>query len=96
MCIDAGNPGASLGEELMSVPLDPGNIWGENVRVNMVDYSWWVRYFDGRHPQAELGGATQVSAGETPAIPGDLDRDGVMGLGDLWVLVNDWLIKKQL
>ena len=70
-----------------------GDINNDGV-VNMLDYSWWVRYFEGRHPQAELGGATQSSAGETSALPGDLDRDGVVGLGDLWLLVGEWLRKK--
>ena len=37
-CIDAGNPGSSLGEELLSVPPDPNNEWGENLRINMGAY----------------------------------------------------------
>ncbi|MHC4361042.1 MAG: right-handed parallel beta-helix repeat-containing protein, partial [Planctomycetota bacterium] len=37
-CIDAGNPGCPLGNEPMSVPDDPNNIWGENIRINMGAY----------------------------------------------------------
>jgi parallel beta-helix repeat protein len=34
-CVDAGNPASSLGEELMSVPRDPNNLYGLNRRINM-------------------------------------------------------------
>jgi parallel beta-helix repeat protein len=34
LCIDAGNPGSALGDELLSVPDDPDNEWSENVRIN--------------------------------------------------------------
>jgi parallel beta-helix repeat protein len=37
-CIDAGNPGSPLGEELLSVPNDPNNEWGRNLRINMGAY----------------------------------------------------------
>ena len=34
-CIDAGDPASPLGDELMSVPRDPDNRYGLNVRINM-------------------------------------------------------------
>jgi hypothetical protein len=37
-CIDAGDPGSPLGDELMSVPRDPNNMFGVNLRINMGAY----------------------------------------------------------
>jgi len=37
-CIDAGNPGSPLGDEPLSVPADPNNDWGVNIRINMGAY----------------------------------------------------------
>jgi len=37
-CIDAGNPGAPLENELLTVPDDPNNEWGINLRINMGAY----------------------------------------------------------
>ncbi|MFC1636220.1 right-handed parallel beta-helix repeat-containing protein [Planctomycetota bacterium] len=34
-CVDAGNPASALGDELMSVPRDPNNRYGVNMRINM-------------------------------------------------------------
>jgi parallel beta-helix repeat protein len=34
-CIDAGDPASPLGDELISVPRDPDNRYGLNVRINM-------------------------------------------------------------
>jgi parallel beta-helix repeat protein len=34
-CIDAGDPASPLGNELMSVPRDPNNRYGLNMRINM-------------------------------------------------------------
>lgn len=34
-CIDAGDPASSLGNELVSVPRDPDNRYGINMRINM-------------------------------------------------------------
>jgi len=34
-CIDAGDPASPLGNELMSVPRDPDNRYGVNMRINM-------------------------------------------------------------
>ena len=37
-CVDAGDPDSPLGEELLSVPRDPNNEYGENLRINMGAY----------------------------------------------------------
>jgi hypothetical protein len=37
-CIDAGDPVYSLRNELMTIPRDPDNIWGHNLRINMGAY----------------------------------------------------------
>jgi len=90
-----GTPEASMSLSLVGNVAD---LNGDGV-VDWVDYAWMARYFDGRHPQAELGGATQGEAGETPAVQGeaggplaaDLDRDGVVGILDLWRFGQEWL-----
>ena len=38
LCIDAGDPSCPLGEEPMSVPRDPDNEYGVNLRINMGAY----------------------------------------------------------
>ena len=37
-CIDAGNPGYSLADELLVVPDDPNVQWAQNLRINMGAY----------------------------------------------------------
>ena len=37
-CIDAGDPDSPLRNELLSVPRDPDNEWGENLCINMGAY----------------------------------------------------------
>ena len=37
-CIDAGDPDSPLGDELLSIPRDPNNEYGVNLRVNMGAY----------------------------------------------------------
>ena len=38
LCIDAGDPASPLGDEPMSVPRDPNNEYGINLRINMGAY----------------------------------------------------------
>jgi len=76
-CIDAGNPGSPLGDELMSVPDDPNNEWGENLRINMGAY----------------GGTAEASmAPRGWALLSDLSNDGIVNFVDLALQVQDWLI----
>ena len=37
-CIDAGDPDSPLGDEPMSIPRDPDNEYGVNLRINMGAY----------------------------------------------------------
>ena len=37
-CIDAGDPGAAIGQELVTAPGDPNGPWNENIRINMGAY----------------------------------------------------------
>ncbi len=74
--IDAGNPGSPLGGELMSVPADPNNEWGTNLRTNMGAY----------------GGTAEASmAPHGWALLADLNNDGITNRLDLKALVEDWL-----
>jgi len=75
-CIDAGNPGTPLSDELLTVPVDLGNVWGENVRVNMGVY----------------GGTVEASMGPVGwGLLGDLNNDGVVNLLDYAFQAGDWL-----
>ena len=65
-----------LGEELMSVPVDPMNIWGVNLRVNMGVY----------------GGTAEASMGPWGwALLADLNNDGVVNLLDYSFQALGWL-----
>jgi parallel beta-helix repeat protein len=75
-CIDAGNPGCALGNELLSVPDDPNNEWGENLRINMGAY----------------GGTVEASMALPGwALLADLTNDGIVDFNDLAVFVEYWL-----
>jgi len=67
-----------LGEELLAVPVDPGNIWGENVRINMGAY----------------GGTAEASMGPVGwGLLSDLNNDGVVNLLDYSFQAAGWLMK---
>ena len=77
-CIDSGNPGSPLSEELMTVvPEDPYNDWGVNLRINMGAY--------GRTYQASM-------APYDWAFLGDLNNDRVVDWTDLSEQIGDWLV----
>lgn len=106
-CIDAGNPGLAPGDELISVPYDPENEWGENVRINMGAYGGTADASMGPHRWAILGDLTNDGsvdfsdmaslAGDwlSSAVeqPGDLDRDGIVDTVDLAQFGYDWLLE---
>ncbi|HEX41716.1 MAG TPA: hypothetical protein ENN81_06600 [Phycisphaerales bacterium] len=74
-CIDAGAPGLSLGQEPLTVPDDPDNEWGRNVRIDMGAY----------------GGTSEASmAPHRWALPSDLSNDGIVNLADIATLLEDW------
>ena len=75
-CIDAGNPGSPLGKEPLSVPGDPDNQWGRNLRIDMGAY----------------GGTAQASIPPHGwAILSDLTNDGIVDFSDLENWTEDWL-----
>lgn len=104
-CIDAGNPGALLGEELLTIPDDPNRDWGENLRINMGAYGGtaqasmppydWTLLGDlsnnGTVGYEDLEG--QVGDWQTTASeqPGDLNRDGIVDMIDYRILAQDWM-----
>lgn len=107
-CIDTGNPGSDLGDELLSVPDDPDNEWGENLRINMGAYGGTAQA-----SMAPAGWALLADLNNDGVItlvdfaaqmkdwlmtgdeqPGDLNRDGVVNGIDLMILVEDWLKRK--
>jgi parallel beta-helix repeat protein len=74
--IDAGNPGSPLGEEPMTISDDPGNIYGQNLRIDM----------------GAFGGTAEASMPPHGwAILGDLTNDGVLDLFDLAPWAENWL-----
>lgn len=75
-CIDAGNPSLPLADEPTSVPDDPNNEWGQNLRINMGAY--------GRTPEASIPPYDW-------ALPADLTNDGTVDLADFARQAADWL-----
>jgi len=75
-CIDAGNPGSPLADEPVTIPDDPNNIWGQNLRINM----------------GAFGGTAEASMPPYGwAILGDLTNDGLVNLKDYAFQAADWL-----
>jgi len=105
LCIDAGDPSDPLGQEAVSVPADPNNEWGLNVRINLGAFGgtgqaslappgWALRADatnDGRVDFADL----QVYSTEWlegPAQQGaDCSRDGSVNLVDLAIMAGQWM-----
>jgi parallel beta-helix repeat protein len=106
-CIDAGNPGTPLDDELLTVPADPTNRWGKNTRVNMGAYgctsaasmpppNWAFRADldnDGTVDCRDLHQCVQNLALTGAEVPADLDRDGGVDLLDFASLALDWHLK---
>ena len=103
-CIDAGNPGSPLNEELLAIPDDPTNKWGINTRINMGVYGGTREASLAPHGWNLPGDLTNdgnvnmkdyaAQIQSWPAIdsqPGDLDRDGKVDTTDLTLLAKDWL-----
>ncbi|KPK74626.1 MAG: hypothetical protein AMJ79_13595 [Phycisphaerae bacterium SM23_30] len=104
-CIDAGNPGSLLGGEFLTLPEDPANKWGKNLRVNMGVYGgtaqasiapigWSLRADlnnDGTVNLLDYAHQLQDWYKKESALPGDLNRDGSVAFLDLYLLILDWL-----
>lgn len=104
-CIDAGNPGSPLGDELLTIPDDPNNDWGVNLRINMGAYGGTAQASmpphgwallgdlnnDGTIDFLDLAGQRQDWLKDGSEQPGDLNRDGVVNMLDFTKLAADWL-----
>jgi len=104
-CIDAGNPGSSLENELLSVPDDPNNIWGENIRINMGAYGGTAKASMPPYDWALLTDLTNDGIvnlqdyafqaadwlNSADYQPGDLNRDSLIDINDLALFMDDWL-----
>jgi predicted outer membrane repeat protein len=104
-CIDAGNPGSPLGDELLSIPDDPDNVWGENLRIDMgafggtaeasiPPYDWTLLADltnDGIVDLTDFAYQALDWLNSADQQPGDLNRDSLVDYSDLALLVEDWL-----
>ena len=104
-CIDAGNPGSPLGDELLTIPNDPNQDWGVNLRINMGAYGGTVQASMAPYNWALLGDLSNDGTADFVDFagqakdwlitaneqPGDLTRDSIVGIEDLAALVEDWL-----
>jgi hypothetical protein len=104
-CIDAGNPGSPLGDELLSVPDDPNNEWGQNLRIDMgafggtaeasiPPYDWALLADltnDGLVDLTDFAYQAADWLNSASQQPGDLNRDSFVDISDLALLVEDWL-----
>jgi parallel beta-helix repeat protein len=103
-CIDSGNPGTPLRDEPMSIPRDPDNIYGVNIRVNMGVYGGtsqasmpphgWALLADlnndGIVGIADLAGQGEDWVSSARERPGDLNRNGVVNMADFALLAEEW------
>ncbi len=105
-CINAGNPGSPLGNELLTIPRDPNNIYGINLRINMgASYGGTAQASMAPHDWALLadlnndgivnfidfvGQSTDWQANGSEH-PGDFNRDCVVNMMDCLALTEDWL-----
>lgn len=104
-CIDSGNPGSPLKDELLFTPDDPTNMWGINLRINMGAHGGTVEASMAPHNWNLLGDlnndgnvnlkdfAAQIETWTQTGngLPGDLDRNGIVDRADLTMLADDWL-----
>jgi hypothetical protein len=104
-CIDAGNPGSALGGELLTIPGDPGHIWGENLRINMGAYGGTRQASMPPYDRALLADITNdglVNGSDFAhqasdwlingtEQPGDFNRNGIVDTNDVGLFVDDWL-----
>jgi len=75
-CIDTGNPGSPLENELLTVPDDPNNVWGVNLRINMGAY----------------GGTDQASIPPHGAsLLADITNDGLVTMKDFAAQALYWM-----
>ncbi|MBN2180621.1 MAG: S8 family serine peptidase [Sedimentisphaerales bacterium] len=105
-CIDAGNPGSPLNDELLTTPDDPTNKWGINIRINMgiyggtneaslAPYGWNLPgdlTNDGNVNMKDFAAQIKSWPGTENELPGDLNKNGTVDAADLTILAKDWLV----
>jgi parallel beta-helix repeat protein len=107
--IDAGSPSSPLGKEPTSVPDDPGNIWGQNLRIDMGAFGGTAEASMPPHKWAILGDMTNdgtldlldlviwaenwLRTNPPSAGPADLNRDRIVDMTDFALLAEDWLVE---
>jgi parallel beta-helix repeat protein len=105
LCIDVGNPGSPLRDEPLFVPDDPNNEWAVNLRINMGAYGgtaeasmapcdWAIRADFNNDGIVNWRDFAYTASDLFAAIAehgGDFDRDGVLTLGDVALLAEDWV-----
>ena len=103
-CIDAGNPGLPLEDEMLAVPYDPDNDWSINIRTNigayggtsqasMAPYRWSLLgdiNNDGIIESKDISIMATLWLSETSSNSGDLNRDEVVNLGDFQLMADHW------
>jgi len=105
-CIDAGDPGYPLGDELLTVPGDPDNLRGINLRINIGafggtqeasigPYGWALQSDITNNGIVDLQDFSFFAEHWPPSTitEFDLNRDNVIDLYDLSIIVNEWLNK---
>ncbi|MGA2915191.1 MAG: right-handed parallel beta-helix repeat-containing protein [Sedimentisphaerales bacterium] len=104
-CIDAGNPGYSLGDEPTTLSVDPLHRFGVNKRIDMGAYGGtaeasmppygWALLSDidnsGKVDFADFFYLVNYYLQEGENLNSDLNRDGAVNLEDLSLIALDWL-----
>jgi hypothetical protein len=104
-CIDAGNPGSVLADEPLTIPDDPNNLWGHNLRINMGAYGGtseasippydWALLCDinndGTVDLTDLAWFAFLWPQSGDELFADFNRDTIADTNDLELLTNDWL-----
>lgn len=103
--IDAGNPGSPLQDEPQTIPDDPNNDWGQNIRINMgayggtphasiPPYDWTLLADitnDGTANFKDFAYTALYWLQQGDQLPSDFNRDDTVDPADLRLLTNDWL-----
>jgi parallel beta-helix repeat protein/predicted outer membrane repeat protein len=104
-CIDAGNPGSPLADEPLTIPDDPNNDWGCNLRIDMGAYGGTAQAGIPPYDWALLADLNNDGAVDwldfvctgsdwlktAPHQPCDLNRNGDVNPADLDLFADDWL-----
>jgi len=107
LCIDTGNPATPLGDEVSVAPSDPDGQWGRNLRIDMGAYGGTAQAGippvgfcllgdltnDGQIDFVDVARWFEPLQSVGTEDPGDLDKNGIVNLSDLALLVQDWLAR---